>query len=122
AALPLAAVWSETLLRELGPARFLELYRGLSTTPVAAAATPATVVRPKVEAASGKRGPALTTWVRERGVLFVPPLNGGCTKLPVESRSRQPILRWRDAIYIRADDAIQDGDAYVFTSGPYQGP
>jgi hypothetical protein len=120
-ALPCAAVWSETLLRELGGAKFLELVRGVSGSASEVAAMDAAKVRGAIEAATGKRGKALDDWVRTRSAAIPARFSGGCKQLPVEARGNQPIMRWRDNEEKWSLEAFESGEDYVFLIGPYQG-
>jgi hypothetical protein len=121
-ALALSAAWSDALLRELGAERFAALYRKLSGSPSEVAALDGAAVRREVEAATVKRGPALLEWLRKTSSAVTPPLAAGCTTIPRETQQVQPILRWRDAQERWALEGYDQGDSYIFSIGPYQGP
>jgi hypothetical protein len=119
---PLAALWADALLGELGPTGFLSLYRSLSGSAAASREFDAAAVRRALETATSKRGAALLTWVRDRAAAVVPPLAGGCATLPEETRALQPVLRWRDKDEQWSLLAFETGPDYTLVFGPYAGP
>jgi hypothetical protein len=121
AVVPLAAVWAEALLRELGAERFLALYRTLSGSATQAAALDAASVRRELEKATGRRGAGLQAWLRDRAATMTAPLAAGCLQVPEETRERPPILRWRDAAEAWALEVHETSDQYTVVVGPYQG-
>jgi len=120
-AVPLAAVWANALLDELKAEKFLGLYRDLSGTRAVIAGQEAAAVRGVLETATGKNGPALVQWMRTRAAAISAPLAGGCDIIPEESRTLQPIMRWRDGHEQWTMDVFEIGGDYVFAMGPYQG-
>jgi hypothetical protein len=119
---PVAAVWSDALLRQLGPQKFLPLYRSLSRPAGTTGKPDAATVRREIEAATGKRGTALADWVRASSKEVRAPLAGGCDPLPQESRDMQPLVRWRDTAEEWALQGFVTGDDYTFIVAPYSGP
>lgn len=120
--LALSAAWCNALLLELGPERFAALYRKLSGTPSEVAALGGAAVRREIEAATAKRGAALTTWLRDKSREVVPPLAGGCAAIPEETQQSQPLLRWRDAQENWSLEGYETAEGYTITLGPYRGP
>jgi len=117
-----AAMWSDALFQQLGAARFLELYRGMSGSATQARGRDTAALRQAIEAATTKRGPALESAVRDQARKFVPPITAGCASWPVETQTLQPYIRWRDPEEIWALEVFEMGSEYVATLGPYQGP
>lgn len=120
-AIPLAAMWAEALLRDLGPERFLALYRTLSGSATRVAALDAAAVRRELEKATGRRGAALDEWLRARAAATTAPLAAGCARIPEETREHPPIVRWRDLQEAWALEVHETGGEYTFVLGPYQG-
>lgn len=120
-AVPIATIWANALLNELKAEKFLALYRNVSGTRAAIAAQDAGAVRSAFETATGKKGAALGQWVRARAAAVAPPLAGGCDQTPEESRTLQPLMRWRDGHEKWAMDVFDIGGDYVFAMTPYQG-
>jgi len=108
-------------LSELKAEKFLALYRNLSGTRTAVAGQDAAAVRRAFETATGKKGPELASWLRGRAAAVDAPIAGGCDRVPEESRTVQPLLRWRDGHEQWAMDVFEVGGDYVFSLGPYQG-
>lgn len=117
-----AATWADALLKNLGAARFLDLYRGLSGSGSQVRARDAATVRKAIETATGKRGADLDTVVREHARAFVPPIAAGCITWPEETQSLRPQIRWRDMDEKWALDVFEIGNEYVATLSPYLGP
>jgi len=116
----LAAIWCEALLGSLGSEKFLALYESLSGTgpgPIA----DATRLRGALETATGKRGAALVETVQNVAKTWQPPLAGGCTTVPEETRARQAVLRWRDPQEKWALQGFDEGAEYTFVLAPYEG-
>ena len=120
---PVAAAWTAALLQALGSERFIALYRDLSVGGEdAAPALDAATVRQRLETATGKRGTALGGWLREQTQALVPPLAPGYgARMPVETRTEKPILRWRDQAERWTLEAFEVGDDYVFVVRPFTG-
>jgi len=60
--------------------------------------------------------------VRARAAAAPASMSPGCVVLPVEARGHQPVMRWRDAGEKWALDVYDEGDEYVVSISPYQGP
>jgi len=117
-----AAIWTDALLQNLGATRWLDLYRSLSGTATQVRERDAAAVSKAIETATGRRGADLANVVREHARGFVAPIAAGCTTWPVETQSQIPQIRWRDKDEKWALDFFEDGNGYVATLGPYQGP
>lgn len=121
-AVALSTVWADGLLRTLGPQKYAALARSLSGTETQLATIDGARVRSDIETATGKRGPALEAWAQSAAAGVTPPLAGGCKKVPVESSTKQALLRWRDAKEQWALEGFAEGEEYVLVLGPYAGP
>jgi hypothetical protein len=121
-AVPAAAAWSEALLRGLGPERFRALYTELSTAAAPERAFDAAAVRTRMEDAVSKRGPALVDWLRTEAARVDLPLQAGCRAIPEETRTKMPVLRWRDGSEKWSMEAYETGEEYTFVIRPYAGP
>ncbi len=117
-----AAIWADALLKNLGPARFLDLYRSLSGSVAQVRARDAAAVRKAIETATGKRGADLDAVVREHARAYVPPIVAGCITWPEETQTQRPQIRWRDKDEKWSLDIFEIGNEYVATLSPYQGP
>ncbi len=121
-AVPLAAAWAGAVLDQMTGEKFPAFYAKFSASAARAAAFDAAAMRQAVEVATGKSGPALTEWVRVRAAAVPAPMNPGCKVVPAETRGHQPVMRWRDAQEKWTFEMYDEGDEYVVSVGPYQGP
>jgi hypothetical protein len=121
-AIPLAALWCQGLLQQLGPERFIALYRELSGTASQVAKLGPAEVRLALEKATGKHGKELPALVRQVPAAWRPPLAGGTPAVPEESATLKPLLNWRDREEKWALRSFVTGDDYTFVVSPYEGP
>jgi hypothetical protein len=118
---PVTAIWNATLLRGLGPERYLTLYRSMSGSHAQVEALQApTSLRRAVETATSRRGDALLAWVRAGADSLSAPLSSGVVNLPRETITVQPVMRWRDATEKWALQVYETGPDYTVVISPYE--